>query len=93
MNLEQVNTPQDLVEQNNTQTDEERVTKLLSSVLEEGPKVGLEFVKILVEKLETFHVTMLKDKIENEDMEQIVFWSTDLTKLQNVMDILKDVQF
>ena len=93
MNLEQVNTPQDLVEQNNTQTDEERVTKLLSSVLEEGPKVGLEFVKILVEKLETFHVTMLKDKIEDEDMEQIVFWTTDLTKLQNVMDILKDVQF
>ena len=92
MNLEQINTPQDLIEQNNVETDQERVKKLIDSVIEEGPETGLFITKVILEKLETFHKSMLDEKIEEGDHEQSIYWTVDLTRLENVISILDNVK-
>ncbi len=92
MNLEQVNTPQDLIEQNNVETDQERVKKLIDSIIEEGPETGLFITKVILEKLETFHKSMLDEKLEEGDNEQSIYWTVDLTRLENVISILDNVK-
>ena len=92
MNLDQVNTPSDLQKENNKlDEDQQRKLQLLSQVLDEGPTTGLNLVKIVVEKLISFHQDGLKTKIQEEDLEQILYWTTDLTILQQVSTMLEKV--
>ena len=92
MNLDQVNTPSDLQKENNKlDEDQQRKLQLLSQVLDEGPTTGLNLVKIVVEKLISFHQDGLKTKIQEEDLEQILYWTTDLTILQQVSNMLEKV--
>ena len=93
MNLDQINTPQDLLKENNKLSDEkQKRLELLKEVIDQGPTVGLNLVKIVVEKLISFHQDGLKTKIEEEDIEQILYWTTDLNTLQQVSNLLEKVE-
>ena len=95
MDFSSIITPSDLVEQNNTPVSEmtedgERCIKLLDSVLDEGPAVGLAMTKILIEKLVDMHQVNVEDRTES-DIEDALLWQTDLVKLQMINDLLEDV--
>ena len=93
MNLDQVNTPSDLLDENNKLSEEQQTRlRLLSEVIDQGPTVGLNMVKVLIEKLISFHQDGLKTKIEKEELEQILYWTTDLTILQQVSTMLEKVE-
>ena len=93
MNLDQVNTPSDLMEENNKLSEEQQTRlRLLSEVIDQGPTVGLNMVKVIVEKLISFHQDGLKTKIEEENIEQILYWTTDLNTLQTVSNLLEKVE-
>ena len=97
MDFNSITTPAELVEQNNTPVSEmtedgERCIKLLDDVLEEGPKVGLCMVKILIEKLVDMHQVNVEDRTESGNMEEALLWQTDLVKLQIISDMLEDIE-
>ena len=93
MNLDQVNTPQDLLDENTKLSDEkQKRLELLKEVIDQGPTVGLNLVKIVIEKLISFHQDGLKTKIEEENIEQILYWTTDLNTLQTVSNLLEKVE-
>ena len=82
MNLESINTPADLVEQNNQNTDVEeakRLAELFESVLAEGPSYGLVVVKSVLDRLISYHEAGLE---ETDTPEGTEIWTRDLTKLQ-----------
>ena len=94
MDFSSITTPAELVEQNSTPVSEmtedgERCIQLLESVLDEGPKVGLCMVKILIEKLVDMHSVNVDDR---EDKDEIIAWQNDLTKLQIISDMLEDIE-
>ena len=95
MDFNSITTPAELVEQNKQPKfteDGERCIQLLEDVLEEGPKVGLCMVKILIEKLVDMHSVNVEDRSESDKMEEALLWQTDLVKLQMVSDLLEDVE-
>ena len=93
MNLDQINTPSDLLKENNKLSDEkQKRLELLKEVIDQGPTVGLNLVKIVIEKLISFHQDGLKTKIEEENIEQILYWTTDLNHLQQVSNLLEKVE-
>ena len=97
MDFSSITTPAELVEQNNTPVSEmtedgERCIKLLEDVVEEGPKVGLCMVKILIEKLVDMHAVNVEDRSGDNKMEEALLWQNDLTKLQIISDMLEDIE-
>ena len=97
MDFNSITTPAELVEQNSTPVremteDGERCIQLLENVLDEGPKVGLCMVKILIEKLVDMHQVNVEDRSGDNKMEEALLWNTDLVKLQMVSDLLEDVE-
>ena len=93
MNLDSVNTPADLEKENNKLSEEQQTRlRLLSEVIEQGPTVGLNLVKVVIEKLVTYHQEGLKEKVKEEDLEQILYWTTDLNTLQTVSTLLEKVE-
>jgi len=96
MDFSSITTPAQLVEQNQQEPemteDGERRIKLMDSLLEEGPTVGLCMVKILIEKLVDMHQVNVEDRSERDMNDEALVWQTDLVKLQMVSDILENIE-
>ena len=90
MNLSQVATPAQLVEQNSTATppNTSRLDALVENLeLEETYELALT----LVQRLGTFHQSVIEDLKEEGDLERLVVWSADEQVLHTCHDLLKQV--
>ena len=96
MDFSSITTPAELLEQNQKESviteDGERRIKLMDSVLEEGPSVGLCMVKILIEKLVDMHQVNVEDRTERDLNDEALVWQTDLVKLQMISELLDQVE-
>ena len=107
MNLESINSPIDLVLQNEV---EPTVDDIIDSILEEdnteddtvvdkichvlfnrNPDDGYDTIEKLLNGLIKLHSEVLTDKIEQEDIESVVFWSKDLQNLRTMLHLLNEI--
>ena len=107
MNLESINSVQDLINQN---IEEPTVDDIIDSILEEdnteddtvvdkichvlfnrNPDDGYDTIEKLLNGLIKLHSEVLTDKIEQEDIESIVFWSKDLQNLRTMLHLLNEI--
>ena len=90
MNLSQVNTVTELVEQNNTAV-EPNVSRLDALVehleLEETYTLALN----LIQRLGSFHQSVIEDLKEQNEVDRLVVWSADEQKLHTCYDLLSEV--
>ena len=92
MDFNTIETPAQLVEQNNqSNSEEDRVVDLIDSLIDEGPKVGLATAKIIIEKLVIMHEVAVAENIEDNNIEVALIWKEDLVKLQAVTTLLDEV--
>ena len=90
MNLSQVNTVDELLEQNNTAVEPSvsRLDALVENLeLEETYELALS----LVQRLGTFHQSVIEDLKEQNELDRLVVWSADEQKLHTCWDLLNEV--
>ena len=74
-----------------TKKDKE-VAKIIKRVMKNGdPSVGLEVVKEIIHRLETLHTNVLKDKVDEGDVNESVLWTKDLSTLRHIQTMLDDI--
>lgn len=107
MNLESINTVEDLINQN---VEEPTVDDIIDSILDEddteddgvvdkichvlfnrNPDDGYDTIEKLLNGLIKLHSEVLTDKIEQEDIESVVFWSKDLQNLRTMLHLLNEI--
>ena len=103
MNLDSINTVQDLISENETmgeveeivnrvlEEDKSKADSIVETVLNEGIQVGHEVVLRLVGAAIQYHQHNLSLKMDEEEIDQCVLWTRDLTLLQSVMESLKQL--
>ena len=90
MNLSEVNTVNDLVDQNNTPV-EPSVSRLDSLVENLDLEETYDLVLNLVQRLGTFHQSVINDLKEQNEVDRLVVWSQDEQKLHTCYDLLSEV--
>ena len=106
MNLDTINTVDELLNQNQVEpTVDEIVDNILSEdeeektpvdtvcdiVFNEHPNVGYDTLERIVDGLIHLHQEVLTDKIEEKDVDSVVFWSKDLQNLRTIRNLLNDI--
>ncbi len=90
MNLSQVTTPADLVSQNNEPTPPN--TSQLDALVED---LGLEetytLALTLIQRLGSFHQSVVEDLKEQNDLERLVVWTQDEQKLHTAWNLVNEV--
>ena len=90
MNLSQVTTPADLVTQNNEPTPPN--TSQLDALVED---LGLEetytLALTLVQRLGSFHQSVIEDLKEEGELDRLVIWAQDERLLHTCYDLLNEV--
>ena len=90
MNLSQVTTPADLVQQNNEPTPPN--TSQLDALVED---LGLEetytLALTLIQRLGSFHQSVVEDLKEQNDLERLVVWTQDEQKLHTAWNLVNEV--
>ena len=90
MNLSQVTTPADLVNQNNEPTPPN--TSQLDALVE---NLGLEetytIALTLVQRLGSFHQSVIEDLKEEGDLDRLVVWAQDERLLHTCYELLSEV--
>ena len=91
MNLSQVNTPAELVNQNNTPVEPN--TSQLDALVENlGLEETYELALQLVQRLSSFHQSVIQDlKEEGTELDRLVVWVADERLLHTCYDLLKEV--
>ena len=90
MNLSQVATPAQLVEQNNTVTPPN--TSQLDALVENLElEQTYELALTLVQRLGTFHQSVIEDLKEEGDLDRLVVWAADEQVLHTCHNLLKQV--
>ena len=90
MNLSTVNTVSELVDQNNTPVAPS--TSRLDALVENlGLEETYELALILVQRLGTFHQSVIEELKEQNEVERLVVWSADEQKLHTCHDLLREV--
>ena len=90
MNLSQVATPAQLVEQNSTVTPPN--TSQLDALVENlGLEETFDLALTLVQRLGTFHQSVIEDLKEQNELDRLVVWSADEQTLHTCHDLLKQV--
>ena len=91
LNLSQVNTVNDLVEQNNSPVEptKSRLDSLIEQLdLNETFELSLK----LVQRLGYFHQSVIEDlKTENDNLDRLVIWTQDELKLHQSYNLISDV--
>ena len=90
MNLSQVNTVDELLEQNNTAT-EPNTTQLDALVEQLELQETYELALSLVQRLGTYHQTVIENLKEDAELDRLVVWSADEQKLHTCFDLLSEV--
>ena len=108
MNLESINTVDDLINQNieeptvddiidsildedETTEDDSVVDKICHVLFNRNPDDGYDTIEKLLNGLIKLHSEVLTDKIEQEDIESVVFWSKDLQNLRSMLHLLNEI--
>ncbi len=90
LNLSQVTTPADLVSQNNEPTPPN--TSQLDALVED---LGLEetytLALTLIQRLGSFHQSVVEDLKEQNDLERLVVWTQDEQKLHTAWNLVNEV--
>ena len=90
MNLSQVATPADLVAQNNEPTPP-NTTQLEALVENLELEETYELALTLVQRLGTYHQSVLETLKEQNELDRLVVWSADEQKLHTCWDLLSEV--
>ena len=71
---------------------EKEIAKIIKRVMKGGdPSVGLEVVKEIVHRLEVLHTNVLKDKVEEGDINEVCLWTKDLSTLRHIETLLETI--
>ncbi len=88
--MSQVTTPADLVQQNNEPTPPN--TSQLDALVED---LGLEetytLALTLIQRLGSFHQSVVEDLKEQNDLERLVVWTQDEQKLHTAWNLVSEV--
>ena len=90
MNLSEVNTVNELVDQNNTPV-EPSVSRLDCLIDDLDLNETYDLVLNLVQKLGTFHQSVIETLKEENEVDRLVVWSQDEQKLHTCYDLLSEV--
>ena len=90
LNLSQVTTPSDLVEQNNTATPPN--TSQLDALVENlALEETYELALTLIQRLGSFHQSVVEDLKEQNDLDRLVVWAADEQKLHTAWNLVNEV--
>ena len=90
LNLSQVNTPADLLEQNNEPTPPN--TSQLDALTENlDLNETYELALKLVQRLGSFHQSVVEDLKEQNELDRLVVWAQDERLLHTCYDLLSEV--
>ena len=90
MNLSEVNTVTDLVTQNNEPTPPN--TSQLDALVEDlGLEETYELALKLVQRLGSFHQSVVEDLKEQNELDRLVVWAQDERLLHTCYDLLNEV--
>ena len=90
MNLSQVTTPAELVEQNNTAVEPN--TSQLDALVENLELTETyELVLTLIQRLGTFHQSVIDDLKEQNELDRLVVWVADEQKLHTAWNLVNEV--
>ena len=90
MNLSQVNTVDELLDQNNTPV-EPNTTQLEALVENLELEETYELALSLVQRLGTYHQSVIEDLKEQHEVDRLVVWSADEQKLHTCWNLLSEV--
>ncbi len=70
-----------------------KVRKLMSRMIDAGPEVGLDVMKVSVDKMISFHKSVLQCKLEDgAPQEDMAYWVYDIARLETVAEILDTIK-
>ena len=106
MNLDTINSPIDLILQNEVEptvdeivdhvlqedeTDKSPVDTICDLVFNEHPNVGYEVIEKILNGLINLHQNVLQDKVNEGEVNDVVIWTKDLNNLRHMMNILNQI--
>ena len=90
LNLSQVTTPAELVEQNNEPTPPE-TSRLVALTNDLSLTDTYDLVLTLVQRLGDFHQSVIDDLKEEGDLDRLVVWAQDEQTLHHCHDMIREV--
>ena len=106
MNLDTINSPIDLILQNEVEptvdeivdhvlqedeTDKSPVDTVCDIVFNEHPDVGYDVIEQILNGLINLHQNVLQDKVNEGQVNDVVIWTKDLNNLRHMMNILNQI--
>lgn len=90
MNLSEVNTPAELIEQNNTAIEPN--TSQLDALVEQLTlEEAYAHVMSVINKLGCYHQSVMDELKESNDLDKLVVWAQDEQKLHTMWDMMNEV--
>lgn len=94
MNLENINSVQDLINMNDKVGDsEELVETLTTPIYKEHPSVGRDVILDILENLQCLHDDMVQGYIEDNDAENAAIWQNDSLHITSAIAHIRNIQF
>ena len=90
LDLSQVTTPAELVEQNNEPTPPE-TSRLVALTKDLSLNDTYDLVLTLVQRLGDFHQSVMDDLKEEGDMDRLIVWTQDEQTLHHCHDMIREV--
>ncbi len=106
MNLDTINTVDDLLNQNEVEPtvdeivdhvlqededDKSPVDTICDLVFNEHPDVGYDVIERILNGLTNLHQNVLQDKVNEGEVNDVVIWTKDLNNLRHMMNILNQI--
>ena len=92
MNLESINSVNDLIEANKAPNYHERIDEILAEAVEvEGLKAAMSVAIAIISRIEDFHDTVSDNLLEENNQDEALAWAHDGSKLCIVQGILKSI--
>ena len=90
MNIEDIKTPNDLIEANNAQQSDDAI---VDAALDAGIKVGHKVVLRLTKAAIDFHKKSLAEYATDDKIDPmaVILWTKDLTNLENALILLDSI--
>ena len=90
-NLDHINTVQDLISAQESNSDSALAQKYLDQITEDSPSVGLELVKMLLSELEDLHHAVY-EKLSKDRSDYAPDWLYDAGKFRSAFEIVQDIE-
>ena len=90
-NLDHINTVQDLISAQESNSDSALAQKYMEQIVEDSPFVGLELIKMLLSELEDLHHAVY-EKLSKDKSDCAPDWLYDAGKLHSAFEIVQDIE-